>query len=479
MPGVGKTFVANSICDRLHQKRRLGGSFFCRKDHPILREPKYTLSTLVYDLAKNWRPYRKLVIEELRNDKMLGPDRAGQALLSQLLERLREVSLDPLVVVIDALDECGDPRARVLILEILLEMCSQLPSLKVVVTSRPEREIEAFFVNINATDIYLSQDLGKDEQAQEDIQLFARYRFDSVAEECDLPKDWPGKDILDQVVKRARGLFIYVDTIWRYIKDEGDPEKPLLDVINNSSGDHLDGLYELYSSVIESRVGRDKESFRRAIGFVIVASSYRPLCDETIAAFAGLQTRVVRTWVDRLNSLVYQDRGGERGIRVRHISIIDFITSSDCPREFRVSREQANLELGMACLTTMINELKLNICKIETSFVSNDDIKDLPHRIQENMSDALQYSCVHWASHISAAAFPASPLVAQRITRLFEGGRPLYWIEALSLMGKVTAGVRALKQILQWTKARCFIWFSEYNTHKSTGFERPISTTCQ
>src|SRR4051812_10526312 len=32
MPGQGKTAVANSLCDRLHQMKRLGGSFFCRRD---------------------------------------------------------------------------------------------------------------------------------------------------------------------------------------------------------------------------------------------------------------------------------------------------------------------------------------------------------------------------------------------------------------------------------------------------------------
>lgn len=71
MPGLGKTSVANSLCHLLHNKRSLGGSFFCRRDDPILREPKRVLPTLIYRLAGMWSPYATLVAQALRDDPTL------------------------------------------------------------------------------------------------------------------------------------------------------------------------------------------------------------------------------------------------------------------------------------------------------------------------------------------------------------------------------------------------------------------------
>lgn len=417
---------------------------------PTLCEPRHTLPTLIFDLAGTWRPYRRLVTEKLKEDPLirLGPD----SLFSKLLKQIQKRPKDPLIVVVDALDECGDARTRGPILKSLSEASLQLSWLKIVVTSRPERDIETFFQRLDSPGCYLSRDLGMDEHAQVDIALFAQSRLALVASDCHLPDDWPGKKILAKVVARAKGLFIYVETVWRLVRDELDPEKPLLDAIRETSGDALGDLYKLYSNVIESRVGRSKEAFRQVMGAVTVASSNRPLCDETIATLVGLQTPVVQTLVDRLNSLLHRDDKSNNAIRVRHISIIDFLTSADCLQEFQVNIEEANLHVGIGCLNTMIEGLKFNICELETSLVSNDDVKDLKHRIEQKIPDALQYSCMHWASHICAVPYSRGMKAAQSLDEFFKDCKPLYWIEVLSVMGRITAGVQALRQMRSWVK---------------------------
>jgi hypothetical protein len=146
-------------------------------------------------------------------------------------------------------------------------------------------------------------------------------------------------------------------------------------------------------------------------------------------------------------------RDGKGVIRVRHLSIIDFLKDLRCPKDFQVDIEQANLDVGLACLSTMINGLKFNICKLESSLISNDDVKDLDHRIKENISDVLQYSCIHWSSHVCSVPYSTDLAVAEFLGEFFKNEQPLYWMEVLSILGKVGAGMQGLRQVISWTKA--------------------------
>jgi hypothetical protein len=268
--------------------------------------------------------------------------------------------------------------------------------------------------------------------------------MDSIALDCNLPNNWSEKH-LNILVERSGGLFIFIETISRLLKDEDDPEKLLLQAVGKTSGDASTDLHKLYLRIIESRIKQNNESFRSAIGAIIVVSSHRSLGDETIAELLGLERRLVQTWVNRLNSLLYRE-GGDRGpIRVRHLSVIDFLTGPNCPSHFRVNIDQANCEVGLGCLKTMIKGLRFNICGIESSFLSNKDIEDLDKRINENIPDGLQYSCMHWANHVFHGHKSDVPEVYDRLDEFTQECRLLYWIEILSLLGQVPAGESSLR----------------------------------
>jgi hypothetical protein len=444
IPGIGKTSMAHSICARLHKRERLGGSFFCRRDDPQLNDPKSVLPTLICKLAATWGPYRKLVADKLRKDPHLNRDSSGYELFSKLVGSLQNHPSHPIILVIDAFDECGDNKTRPRVLKGLFDAASQTSWLKIVITGRPEQDIEIFFAQLSDGEKYTSHDLAKDDDAQKDIRIFAHTRMESVALDCGFPKSWSEK-YLDTLVERSGGLFIFIETIWRLMKDEDDPEKILLQAVAKASGDALTDLHKLYSSVIESRIKQNKESFRSAIGAIIVVSFHRSLSDETIAELLGLDARLVWIWVNKLNSLLYRE-GGDRGpIRVRHLSIIDFFRSTNCPSDFRVNVDEANGQVGLGCLKVMIKGLRFNICGIESSLIPNKDINDLDTRIEVNISDGLQYSCMYWASHVYYGPDIKVPDVYDQLDEFTRGYRPLYWMEVLSLLGQVPVGESALR----------------------------------
>jgi hypothetical protein len=439
-PGLGKTSVANSLCHRLHGTGNLGGSFFCRRDDPVLCDPNRVLPTLLYRLSWMWAPYRELVVQALRADPNLNPDWTGCAVLLEHLYSLQNRPKAGLVLVVDALDESGDPPTRVQLLKCFSSISSRVDWLKIILTSRPEHDIHSFFQKLSLA----GHDLSKDNQAHQDIRNFTRYRMDLLASRCHLPSDWPGESRLEEIARRSGGLFIFVETLYQLLNDP-DPEPLLNQVLGGTLGEANAELHKLYSTTIKTRIGRNKEHFRLFAQAVVAVATHRPLPDKTLASLIGLETRVISTWVDSLSSLLYRDMSENGGIRARHLSVIEFLTGPTCPLEFRVDLQQANAQFGRRCLITMIDELKFNICKLETSCVPNADIQDLSNRVRDKISDALQYSCIHWSSHLWSYSAPTRTEASELLGRFLTGPQLLYWLEALSLMGKVPVALSALR----------------------------------
>jgi len=145
--------------------------------------------------------------------------------------------------------------------------------------------------------------------------------------------------------------------------------------------------------------------------------------------------------------LLYRDEGANGGIRVRHLSISDFFLRDDCHSDYRVDLRDANVDLGIACLKTMVEQLSFNICKLEDSRLANADVDDLPSRIKENISDALQYSSVHWQNHVCLIPDNGDWRVWELLRKFFEGPYALFWVEVLSIMELVPIGVPSLRRV--------------------------------
>ena len=112
------------------------------------------------------------------------------------------------------------------------------------------------------------------------------------------------------------------------------------------------------------------------------------------------------------------------------------------------------MQLGIACLKTMITQLRFNICKLEDSRLTNAEIKDLPSQVKGNISDALQYSCLHWSNHLRSPPenYDRRALVLGSLKTFFEGLYPLFWVEVLSIMEMVPIGAPSLRSLISWVK---------------------------
>ena len=447
-PGIGKTSLAHSICASLHERNHLAGAFFCRRDDPNLSEPINIFPTFIHKLAIIFPPFRTIVAKHLRDDPNLTPESMKGLLFLDFIRSLPRHPEHTLVFVIDALDECGDAQSRQRLLKDLTNAAAQTSWLKIIITSRTEVDIQHFFGTLTQSS-YLPYDMATDRDASTDLRTFARNQFDSVASVWHFDTPWPKESDFDKVISRANGLFIYIKTLVLALERYEDPEESLKEALQDSAETGLESLYAIYSNILKVQIVHKKAEFQRMIGVLLTTSPYRTLCDETIAELAGVKPNLVKKWVDALNSLLYRDEEANRGIRVRHLSIYDFFVSDRC--DYQVNIRDADVQLGIACLEVMTTQLRFNICNLEDSRLANADIKDLPSRVKQNISDALQYSCVHWLDHLSFPPANRSQCVLA-LEEFFEGLYPLFWIEVLSIMGVAPISVPRLRKLLSWIR---------------------------
>ncbi|KAH8109547.1 hypothetical protein DFH11DRAFT_1626755 [Phellopilus nigrolimitatus] len=141
--GSGKSSIASSVASSLDQQGCLAGCFFFKRDIPECRSPQHFVSTLAYYIARACKPFRDVMLQVLQDD----PDIASKAVRLQFetlftgpLPKSSQLSSPkPLVMIIDALDECQDAGS---VSAYLAQLAGLTSWLKIFVTSRPLPEIE-------------------------------------------------------------------------------------------------------------------------------------------------------------------------------------------------------------------------------------------------------------------------------------------------------------------------------------------------
>jgi len=444
LPGIGKTSLAHSICSKLDERKQFAGAFFCRRDDTNSSDPRNILPTLIYQLAKTSPPFRSIVTDHLHKNQHMTPQSMKVTLF---LEFIRSIPChsnpDTLVVVIDALDECGNTQSRADTLKVLIDAAALASWLKIIITSRPEVDIT------RSLDTAAKYDLGTDQEATADLRTFAQNQLNLVASTWFLPTPWPEESLFNKLILRADGFFIFIKTLVLALGKSEDPEECLKEALQGSASVGLESLYGLYSSIVKAH--RKIAGFWRMIT-VITTAQHRPLRKEPIAELAGVRPNFVEKWAGDLSSLLYRDEGANGAIRVRHLSISEFFASNRC--DYQADLRAAHAQQGVACLQMMVKQLHFNICKLEDSRLANTDIKDLPSRIEQNISDPLQYSSLYWSIHLRSTPDKIQhdhPIIGS-LKEFFEGLYPLFWIEVLSVMGMVSIGAPSLRGMISLVK---------------------------
>ncbi|KAJ7808169.1 hypothetical protein B0H14DRAFT_2260648, partial [Mycena olivaceomarginata] len=141
--GAGKSAVMQSLCQRLQDAGRLGGSFFFKRDHETCGNAKVLFATLAFQLAISQPTLKSLISRTVETDPSVLGRGLDVQLHSLILEPFKLVQdPTPSILLIDGLDECAGHNIQ---REILCLIGSTVKDhglqLRILLASRPELHI--------------------------------------------------------------------------------------------------------------------------------------------------------------------------------------------------------------------------------------------------------------------------------------------------------------------------------------------------
>ncbi|KAF9649300.1 hypothetical protein BDM02DRAFT_3166836 [Thelephora ganbajun] len=233
LAGTGKSTIAKTVSEWVFADGKLGASFFCSRDFEDRSNLHLIFPTLAFQLAHKYPTFRSVLIPLLRSN----PDIVHEPLTNQM----RELIVGPLksadvwtVIVIDALDECGDEEPQSAILSVLGRFVERIPKVKFFITGRPEPRIKTGFrlpLLVNSTDTFVLHDIHPS-LVHSDIRLFLKHELSEVARRRRV-QGWPSDEDIDVLCHRAGGLFIYAVATVKFLDSSTRLPERQLDVIVN------------------------------------------------------------------------------------------------------------------------------------------------------------------------------------------------------------------------------------------------------
>ncbi|KDR70772.1 hypothetical protein GALMADRAFT_809670, partial [Galerina marginata CBS 339.88] len=229
--GAGKSAIAQTIAQHCAKAGILLASFFFFRSDSTRNHARSLIATIAYQITTCFPSFRKLVVETIDAD----PHIFNRTLLKQFSSLIVEplLALIPLgmfqepnstrLIIIDGLDECEDRNSQLDILHTMSEIFQhhRLPLIFLVV-SRPEYDITNAFGAGFLQTISSRLALDNDYQASADIRLFLRDQFTNIKEnhpvKTHIPSDWPNDEVLEKLVNKSSGQFIYAATVMKYVK---------------------------------------------------------------------------------------------------------------------------------------------------------------------------------------------------------------------------------------------------------------------
>jgi hypothetical protein len=314
---------------------------------------------------------------------------------------------------------------------------------KLIVTSRDEHFISEQFRVVCKQMVLPTGDVVSDE-VNGDIHRFFEERFAGLAG-TSLSPEWPWTRVLDVLTTRAAGLFIWAETVARFV-EQGIFVEMLDFVLKGDMGGGYD-ITKLYQQVLDISFpkanARTLEVFRCVIGTIAFAKA--PIFAEDVQQLVGEPYLSVKFILDKLSSVISIGQK-DKHIRIGHVSFSEFLSDPQrCPKDFLINRGRESQMFAMTCFRLMKDGLRFHICDLESSHLLNKDVKDLSQRISTNISTALSYSCRFWAAHFRDMMISSDDhgtLIEE--VKEFLHQRLLYWLEVMSLNNDLAAANVAL-----------------------------------
>jgi len=376
--GFGKSAIMQTVAERLKGKGNLAASFFFLRGAGVRSEFTRFITTIAYHISLSIPTSQPFIQCALQKDPTI-PSQSMQDQLQELVtEPLGQIPLEikPLVVVVDALDECDDHESIRQFISLLAGTCGDRP-LQFLLASRAEDHIrQAFASDVVQSATYILE--LEEFNARSDITVFLRSKFNEIRRQRprlfqDTQGEWPSSQQLTALAMKSEGLFIFAATVVYFVTDgKGSPQEKLKQVLDS----HL-GLDPLYAQVL-SNANRD-DVFNKVLSTIIYLR--RQLSITALACFLDLTSEVVVDRLTEIQSIIRIPADNRGSVQLTHASFRDFLLDKERSKNYCLPSSDETF-IVVRSMAIMAKVLKRD----------------------EWPSDGVEgYACKEWCSHIDGA----------------------------------------------------------------------------
>ncbi|KAH7628106.1 hypothetical protein B0T09DRAFT_290044 [Sordaria sp. MPI-SDFR-AT-0083] len=457
-PGKGKTMLLCGIINELDQGSTANAHhcnvayFFCQATDSRINNATAVLRGLIYVLSDQ----QPSILSHVRSEY----DRAGEGLfkdpntwdaLSRIFTNiLQDQDLRTTYLIIDALDECVEEQSQ------LLGLIAQEPSgssqVKWIVSSRNWPRIEKG-LRVATTKLIVSLELNA-KSVTTAVDAFIRYKVDQLKEYNLATK----RAVYDYLHSNAQNTFLWVALVCQALADEEVEEWHVQEILRTFPPG-LDALYARMKQIIIS-LPRDSGLCKDILA--VTAIVHRPISLHELATLIKLPNNI-RNNPEFLEAIIGLCGSfltlRDQTVYFVHQSAKDFLLGNASDKAgnqaletfkwiFPSGKEDVNYTIFSRSLDAMSTTLRRDIYGLRAPGFPSDKVQ-VPN---PDPLATVRYSCVYWVDHLCYSVSSTNtkrhnPLQDNGVVHTFLETKYLYWLEALSLLQAMPAGVVAIKKL--------------------------------
>ncbi|WPJ63730.1 hypothetical protein SMAC4_13672 [Sordaria macrospora] len=370
-----------------------------------------------------------------------------------LYEMLEDPNLKVTYLVIDALDECVTDQPQ--LLKLIVQISSVSARVKWLVSSRNWVQIEEQLA-IVAQQSRLSLELNA-ESVTTAVSAYIRHKGLHLSQQKQYDSTMQTV-VHDYLSSNANGTFLWVALVCQVLADPSVRRWETLTKLRAFPP----GLDSLYARMIEQ----------------IIKSDYADLCRQILAVSSivhrPISLQELTTLVKMSDDVSYDPQSLEELIGLCgsfltlrdqtvyfvHQSVKDFLLGNASDKAgnqasqkafkwvFPFGKEDVNYTIFSRSLDAMSTTLRRDIYSLTAPGFPSDKVQ-VPN---PDPLATVRYSCVYWVDHLCDSVSDTDtkrhdPLRAEEVVHTFLETKYLYWLEALSLLQAIPAGVVAIRKL--------------------------------
>ena len=376
-PGFGKSVFAAKLCEDFKKNGKLAACHFCDFSDSNLRSPMMMLQSLVSQMCENIHGFKERLLDQLkRPHKVQSLKDAFGVYLQNPLDELQKDEQEPLLLVIDGLDECAAVEKNGIV-NLIADYFPDLPDhIRVLVTSRPE-------ISLTKLNGIPEIDVGiKDSNNESDIAMYLKHFLPSIAQR----NDNSNSGVLKQLVSMCEGSFLYAFHVQCELRKRDDLNKMTVQEIVHIVPKSLDSVYQKYFQRLEDEFKglREDIDLMKLLELFVAAKGPLPLSFVFRALGLAPECRESKTIIQKVNvalsCLLYVS---DDFVTVFHKSVIDWLLAKGYQGHQYAVKISSGEKLLWRIGENVFEEIKKVVCSGHELHFNNE------------VKYALEYGFVH------------------------------------------------------------------------------------